>query len=142
MQTTLTSLPIRRHIYQIDWFKKRPSLSYSRDFLLSQDPEEDADRIWEAIEARAKAKQSATLEQKRQSALDFYATKLRPSLEATNLGQYVAIHADTHDYLVERRSGKALREMQTKHPNGQIIVHLIGLADAAYQARLHGGWSR
>ena len=77
-----------------------------------------------------------------QTSLDFYATHLRPLLEATNSGHYVAIHADTHDYLVGRRPGKALREMQAKHPIGDIIVHRIGLADAAYQARLRGEWSR
>lgn len=77
-----------------------------------------------------------------QSPLNFYVTELRPLLEATHLGQYVAIHADTHDYVVERGLGKAFREMKAKHPHGQIIVHFIGLADASYQARLRGEWSR
>lgn len=92
--------------------------------------------------AEPKPKTSLPPPEADQSLLDFYTTELRPLLEATYLDQYVAIHADTHEYLVERRPGKALREMQTKHPNGQIIVHLIGLADAAYQARLRGEWPR
>ncbi len=70
----------------------------------------------------------------------FYATELRSLLESTHLGQYVAIHADTHDYVVERGLGKAFREMKAKYPHGQIIVHFIGLADASYQARLRGEW--
>ena len=77
-----------------------------------------------------------------QALASFYAAELRSLLEATAPGQYVAVHADTHDYLVERRPGKALREMQAKHPTGDIIVHRIGPADAAYQARLRGEWPR
>jgi len=84
----------------------------------------------------------APLPDNNQSPLDFYTTELRPLLEATHLGQYVAIHADTLDYVVERGLGKAFREMKARHPHGQVIVHLIGLADASYRARLRGEWSR
>lgn len=88
--------------------------------------------------AEPKPKNSLSPSDADQSLLDFYATELRPLLEATHLGQYAAIHAVTHDYVVERGLGKAFREMKAKHPHGQIIVHLIGLADASYQARLRG----
>lgn len=70
--------------------------------------------------------------------VDFYDASLRSQMEAHYSGQYIAIHPETRDYVVERRPGAAFRALRSKQSSGSIIVHHIGLADPGLAARLHG----
>jgi hypothetical protein len=78
----------------------------------------------------------ATVEQ----CLAFYNANLKAKLEPKHSGQYVAIHADTHEYVISRSSGEAMREMHKLHPKGQVLIHRIGLtpADSGLAARMLG----
>jgi hypothetical protein len=67
-----------------------------------------------------------------------YDSQLRERLEPEYNGQWVAIHPDTGDYIVERRFGKAFRALKAKHPDGSVVVRYIGIADAGLRARLFG----
>ena len=94
------------------------------------------------IASAPKSSQSLPAEEPLQPALDFYNAELRSQMEAHYSGQYIAIHSDTHDYVVEQYPGKAFKEMKAKYPEGSIVVHLIGCADAGLRARMSGEWSR
>jgi hypothetical protein len=73
-----------------------------------------------------------------QRAMAFYESELRSKLEPEYNHQYVAIDPDTHDYLVELRPGRAFRAMEARCPNGVIVVHTIGEADAGLLRRMRG----
>ena len=90
------------------------------------------------IASAPKPSESPPADERVQPALDFYNAALRSHMEAHYSGQYIAIHPETCDYVVERRPGAALRALRSKQPFGSIIVHNIGLADPGLAARLHG----
>jgi hypothetical protein len=75
-----------------------------------------------------------------QQAKDNYDSKLRSILEPEFDGQYVAIHPESGDYLVERCRGQSLRAMIERHPDGPISIRHIGIADEGLRARMRGEW--
>jgi len=61
-------------------------------------------------------------------------------LEPQHNGEFVAIHPDSEDYVVAPTSGDAMRAMYRRHPEGQVLLHLIGPApaDSGLAARMLG----
>jgi hypothetical protein len=53
--------------------------------------------------------------------------RMRPELEATADGQYVAIHVDSGDFRVADSTAKATRALLEQHPiDGRIFIRKIG----------------
>jgi hypothetical protein len=73
-------------------------------------------------------------------ARSLYELKLRSMLEPDFDGQWVAIHAQSGDYLVDRWPGKVHRAMEARHPSGPILIRRIGIADEGLRARMCGEW--
>lgn len=69
-----------------------------------------------------------TIEERGQT---IYNERLKALLEAEHLGDAVAIHLDTGDYVVNRNWSKAIRELWKKHPEGEIYAQFIGPPTAA-----------
>lgn len=61
-----------------------------------------------------------------QRGLDIYGSRLKAVLEPDANGQFVAIHAETGDYAVERFAGDARRALRCRHPDDPLIVMKIG----------------
>ena len=58
--------------------------------------------------------------------LALYETRLKAQLEPEYNGQVVAIHPDSEDYIVAETSDSAMRAMYARHPEGQVLLHVIG----------------
>jgi hypothetical protein len=93
-----------------------------RDIRVGDDPIS----IWSVVES-SDPKQIVVSPDPVGRALNFYNLNLRANLEASNVGQVVAIHPDTFDYEISARPGRARRALRSRHPEGPIIVHVIGV---------------
>jgi len=93
-----------------------------------------------STEFEEKAPMSALSPHKAPRCLALYETRLKPLLEPMQNGQVVAIHPDSEDYVVAPTSGDAMRAMYQRHPEGQVLLHLIGTssADSGLAARMLG----
>ena len=83
---------------------------------------------------------STEMDEATRRGLALYETRLKPLLEPSHNGQVVAIHPDSEDYLVAATSGDAMRAMYARHPEGQVLLHIIGTvsADSGLAARMLG----
>ena len=83
---------------------------------------------------------SSEMDEATRRGLALYETRLKPLLEPMQNGQVVAIHPDSEDYVVAPTSGDAMRAMYQRHPEGQVLLHLIGTAsaDSGLAARILG----
>lgn len=55
-----------------------------------------------------------------------YEERLRAQLEAEHLGEAVAIHLDTGDYVTHRNWSKAMNELRKRHARGEVYTRYIG----------------
>jgi hypothetical protein len=70
-----------------------------------------------------------------------YETQLRASLEANAMGQLVAIHPESGDYVVASREEEAVSELRARRANGLLFVRRIGpptSGDLRLAARISG----
>jgi len=58
-----------------------------------------------------------------------YLSKLKSVLEPEHNGEVVAIHIDSGDYVLDKSSGRAMRAMRNVHPDGQLLLHTIGVVN-------------
>lgn len=89
---------------------------------------------------RPESGQSLDLDEATRRALALYEAKLKAVLEPLHNGEFVAIHPDSEEYSVASTSGDAMRAMFQLHPEGQVLLHLIGPApaDSGLAARMLG----
>lgn len=66
---------------------------------------------------------TATIEERGKT---LYEERLREKLEAERLGEAVAIHLESGDYVVNRRWAKAMNELRKLHPAGEVFTRFIG----------------
>jgi hypothetical protein len=59
-----------------------------------------------------------------------YNEKLRAFLESAHNGKSVAIHLDSGDYALAETSNKAMLKMREIHPEGLLLLHVIGRGSA------------
>jgi hypothetical protein len=70
-----------------------------------------------------------------------YEAQLRAELESSAMGQIVAIHPDSGEYVVASREEAAVSELRARCPEGLLFVRRIGPAtpsDVRLAARLAG----
>lgn len=73
---------------------------------------------------------SPEMDEATRRALALYEARFKSVLEPQHNGQFVAIHPDSEEYVVAPTSGDAMRAMYRRHPEGQVLLHLIGPASA------------
>ncbi len=71
-------------------------------------------------------------------ASEFYDTVLKATLEPKYDGQYVAIHADSLDCVLEKGMGKATRAMREIHADGYVLLRYIRTVDPQLASRIIG----
>jgi hypothetical protein len=56
-----------------------------------------------------------------------YQNRLRSLFEASNAGQYIAVHVDSGDFAIAKSTGSAVRALRKNHPaDGRIYLRKIG----------------
>lgn len=73
---------------------------------------------------------SSEMDEATRRALALYEARFKSALEPHHNGEFVVIHPDSEDYVVAPTSGDAMRAMYRRHPEGQVLLHLIGPAPA------------
>ena len=76
--------------------------------------------------ASSQAAQADEMDEATRRGLALYEARLKAHLEPDCNGQVVAIHPDSEDYVVAETSGEAMRAMYARHPDGQVLLHVIG----------------
>ena len=83
---------------------------------------------------------SLEMDEATRRALALYESRFKSALQPQHNGEFVAIHPDSEDYVVAPTSGDAMRAMYRRHPEGRVLLHLIGPApaDSGLAARMLG----
>ena len=70
-----------------------------------------------------------------------YESRIRELVEPDHIGEYIAIHVDSGDYVIERSSPHAMRSLLKIHPaDGRLFIRRIGdQPDYALAARIQAG---
>ena len=81
------------------------------------------------------------LDEVTQRGAQIYETELKASLESNAMGQVVAIHPESGEYVVASREEEAVTELRARQPGGLLVVRRIGPptpGDLRLAARLEG----
>jgi hypothetical protein len=85
------------------------------------------------------------LDEAMQRGAQLYETQLKAGLESNAMGQVVAIHPESGEYVVASREEEAVSELRARRPDGLLFVRRVGPptpGDLRLAARLAGQFRR